>query len=81
MEELWDIARVAAYLGVTERTMYNKVRSGELRAVKVGRLWRVRVSDLEAWLAGGVASGDVGANEVAAETSARHARERIGQHE
>ena len=51
MEELWDIARVASYLGVTERTVYNKVRSGELSAVKVGRLWRVRPTDLEAWLA------------------------------
>jgi excisionase family DNA binding protein len=50
MDELLDIARVAAYLGVTERTVYNKVRAGELPAVKVGRLWRVRSGDLEAWL-------------------------------
>ncbi len=52
-EELWDIARVAEYLGVTERTVYNKVRAGDLPAVKIGRLWRVRLSDLEAWLAEG----------------------------
>jgi len=51
MDDLWDIARTAAYLGVTERTVYNKVRSGDLPAVKVGRLWRVRASDLQAWLA------------------------------
>jgi excisionase family DNA binding protein len=50
MDDLWDIARTAAYLGVTERTVYNKVRSGDLPAVKVGRLWRVRESDLQAWL-------------------------------
>jgi len=50
MEELWDIARVAEYLGVTQRTVYNKVRAGDLPAVKVGRLWRVRPSDLQAWL-------------------------------
>lgn len=50
MDELWDIARVAAYLGVTERTVYNRVRAGDLPAVKVGRLWRVRRSDLETWL-------------------------------
>jgi excisionase family DNA binding protein len=53
MDELWDIARVATYLGVTERTVYNKVRAGDLPAVKIGRLWRVRPSDLEAWLASG----------------------------
>lgn len=51
MEELWDIARTAEYLGVSERTVYNRVRSGELPAIKVGRLWRVRPSDLERWLA------------------------------
>jgi excisionase family DNA binding protein len=50
MDELLDIATVAAYLGVTERTVYNKVRAGELPASKVGRLWRVRRSDLDAWL-------------------------------
>lgn len=50
MEELWDIARVASFLGVTERTVYNKVRAGDLPAVKVGRLWRVRPADLQAWL-------------------------------
>lgn len=50
MEELWDIARTAEYLGVTERTVYSKVRSGDLPAVKVGRLWRVRPSDVESWL-------------------------------
>jgi excisionase family DNA binding protein len=50
MDELWDISRVATYLGVTERTVYNKVRAGELPAVKVGRLWRVRAADLQTWL-------------------------------
>lgn len=52
MDELWDISRVAGYLGVTERTVYNRVRSGDLPAVKVGRLWRVRAADLETWLSG-----------------------------
>ena len=35
---------------MSERTVYNRVRSGELPAVKVGRLWRVRPSELEEWL-------------------------------
>jgi excisionase family DNA binding protein len=52
MDELLDIASVAAYLGVSERTVYNRVRSGDLPAIKVGRLWRIRASDLEAWLSG-----------------------------
>lgn len=50
MDDLLDIASVAEYLGVSERTVYNKVRSGELPAFKVGRLWRVRRRDLEGWI-------------------------------
>lgn len=50
MDELLDIASVAAHLGVSERTVYNRVRSGDLPALKVGRLWRVRAVDLERWL-------------------------------
>jgi len=52
MDKLLDIAAVAEYLGVSERTVYNHVRSGSLPAFKVGRLWRVRASDLEAWVDG-----------------------------
>ncbi len=52
MDDLLDIASVAAYLGVSERTVYNRVRSGDLPALKVGRLWRVRAADLEMWLSG-----------------------------
>lgn len=50
MDDLWDITRVAEYLGVSERTVYNRVRTGELPAIKIGRLWRVRAADLESWL-------------------------------
>lgn len=58
MDELLDIASVAEYLGVSERTVYNRVRAGDLPAVKVGRLWRVRTTDLEAWLGARDASVD-----------------------
>ncbi len=50
MDELLTVTEVAEYLGVTERTVYNWVRAGKLPAVKVGRLWRVRESDLASWL-------------------------------
>lgn len=50
MPELWTVKRVAEYLGVSERTVYDRVRSGELPAVRVGRVWRVRPEDVEVWL-------------------------------
>lgn len=41
---------VLEYLKVNSRTIYRLIRSGSLPAVRVGRQWRFRQSDLEAWL-------------------------------
>jgi excisionase family DNA binding protein len=69
MDELWDIAHVASYLGVSERTVYNRVRSGDLPAVKVGRLWRVRTADLDRWLGQGLCAVPAGHPSFLAEDS------------
>jgi excisionase family DNA binding protein len=42
---------VLALLKVTPRTVYRLIRAGELPAVRVGRQWRFRQSDLDNWLA------------------------------
>jgi excisionase family DNA binding protein len=41
---------VLSYLKVTPRTIYRLIRSGELPALRVGRQWRFRRPDLDAWL-------------------------------
>jgi excisionase family DNA binding protein len=41
---------VLAYLRVTPRTIYRLIRSGALPAVRIGRQWRFRQSDLDRWL-------------------------------
>lgn len=41
---------VLASLKVTPRTIYRLIRTGELPAVRVGRQWRFRQDDLDAWL-------------------------------
>ena len=41
---------VLAYLRVDVRTVYRLMRTGDLPAVRVGRQWRVRRVDLDAWL-------------------------------
>jgi excisionase family DNA binding protein len=41
---------VLAYLRVTHRTIYRLARSGELPAVRIGRQWRFRRSDLDTWI-------------------------------
>jgi excisionase family DNA binding protein len=41
---------VLACLRVTPRTIYRLIKSGELPAVRLGRRWRFRRSDLNDWI-------------------------------
>ena len=43
--------QVAERLQVKERTVLDWLRAGELRGLKLGRLWRIRPDDLEKFLA------------------------------
>ncbi len=43
---------VLRYLRVNPRTLYRLIRLGALPAVRVGRQWRFRQMDLDAWLDG-----------------------------
>ena len=49
-EKLLTPEQVAERLQVTERTVYGWLRRGRLPALKLGRLWRIRPEDLEAFL-------------------------------
>src|SRR2546428_7077332 len=49
-EKLLTPEQVAERLQVTERTVYGWLRRGKLPALKLGRLWRIRPEDLEAFL-------------------------------
>ena len=52
--------QAADRLGVGERTLERMLRSGELPGVRIGRLVRVRVSDVEACVERGVVRGGGG---------------------
>lgn len=54
MEEIkaYSIEEVSQILKVTRRTLYNYLKDGRLRATKIGKEWRVRHQDLEAFLTG-----------------------------
>src|SRR5713101_8230635 len=51
------VAEVARRLQVDPRTVYGLIRRGELHGVKAGRVWRVPIESLEAFLQG---AGKVG---------------------
>lgn len=41
-----SVRESAAIIGVTERTIYENIKSGRLRTLRLGRLHRIRESDL-----------------------------------
>lgn len=50
VKQLLTIDEAAEYLRVTPATIYRWCRSGRLPALKIGKQWRVSVSDLRNWL-------------------------------
>ncbi len=61
-----SLAEVAAELGVHYMTVYKYVRTGRLPARQVGREWRVRRSDLAAFVAPGTPRVGAGRSQMAA---------------
>ncbi|MFX1355013.1 MAG: helix-turn-helix domain-containing protein [Promethearchaeota archaeon] len=49
-ETLWNVKKVADFLQVNVTTIYAWAQRGRIPAIKLGRNWRFRPSDLEAWL-------------------------------
>jgi PTS system nitrogen regulatory IIA component len=49
-EQLMDIKEVANYLRVKESTVYTWAQEGILPAFRLGRLWRFRRAEIDAWL-------------------------------
>lgn len=49
MEEIkvYTLEEVVTILQVTKRTVYNYIKSGKLKAVKMGKYWRVSHEDLQ----------------------------------
>ena len=50
MRELFSVADVMAKLKISRPKAMQLLNSGEIRSCKVGRQWRVRSDDLEAYL-------------------------------
>jgi len=59
-QEPWvSVETVAAHLGVARDTIYRWIESKSLPAHRVGRLWKFKLSQVDAWIeAGGAAESD-----------------------
>jgi PTS system nitrogen regulatory IIA component len=49
-ERLMSIKEVAEYLQVDMSTLYLWSQRGQIPAMKVGKMWRYRRSEIDAWL-------------------------------
>jgi len=49
-EQLLTIEQVADYLQLQKSTIYTYAQRGSIPALKVGRNWRFKREDIEAWL-------------------------------
>lgn len=52
MEEkkVYTLDEVAQLLNTTKKTLYTYIKSGKLKAVKIGKLWRVTNENLDDFL-------------------------------
>lgn len=59
MEDRWlSVEEIAAHLGVKRDTIYKWIDRKGLPAHKVGRLWKFRKPEVDAWVCSGSAAGD-----------------------
>lgn len=57
--EQWvSVDQVALHLNVKPDTVYKWLERKNIPAHKVGRLWRFKISEIDAWVRSGKASGD-----------------------
>lgn len=56
--KLYTLDELAEILKVTRRTLYNYIKSGKLKAVKIGKYWRVTQEHFEELLSTGTNSGE-----------------------
>ena len=84
MEDLLTVEQAAAKLQIAPKTLKDWLRAGRLKGVRVGRLWRIKERDLEAFVDQGADEdrADVAAAEEALANLVRipyeQAREKLG---
>jgi excisionase family DNA binding protein len=49
-DRLYSIAEVAQHLGMSPYTIMTWIKAGRLKASRIGRFWRIRPRDLEAFI-------------------------------
>jgi excisionase family DNA binding protein len=59
-DRLWTVAEVADHMRVSNMTVYRLIKAGQLPAIRVGKNYRIRGTDLQSYLEASVAHPDAG---------------------
>ena len=51
--ETYTLEEVSNILKITRRTIYNYIKNGDLKAVKIGKYWRVSEANLQDFIENG----------------------------
>jgi excisionase family DNA binding protein len=54
--KLYTIEEVSKILKITERTIYNYIKIGRLKAIKIGKYWRVKHVDFQNFIDNGTSN-------------------------
>jgi excisionase family DNA binding protein len=56
-QERWlSVEEIAAHLGVNRDTIYKWIERKQMPAHKLGKLWKFKVSEIDAWITAGKAA-------------------------
>ena len=61
---LYSVEEITAILKVTQRTLYNYIKSGSLKAIKVGKYWRIKHQDFQNFIDNGTGEQHAQASSV-----------------
>ncbi|RKJ40299.1 helix-turn-helix domain-containing protein [Acutalibacter sp. 1XD8-33] len=56
IERWYSMKEIREYLGVSRDTIFAWIEKRERPATKIGRLWKFKISDVDAWMKSGVAA-------------------------